>query len=185
MLFFFNIESSATLCKWSQECWYLSVTKTYPRLSVAFLSLASSSLACDQQRWDKKKKKKLAQCADFVLRFSPAVSDLADKLRWLCVRTQSHLVLLQDCVLHAWSCYFQTELLLCAPKEAMEACCEECTFHLVTVACCFLFLISTREWSCVNAKCGSFWATYFYVYWLVLPSAAQCPEQTTYCVTFM
>lgn len=132
-----------------------------------------------------KKKKKLAQCADFVLRFSPAVSDLADKLRWLCVRTQSHLVLLQDCVLHAWSCYFQTELLLCAPKEAMEACCEECTFHLVTVACCFLFLISTREWSCVNAKCGSFWATYFYVYWLVLPSAAQCPEQTTYCVTFM
>lgn len=133
----------------------------------------------------KKKKKKLAQCADFVLRFSPAVSDLADKLRWLCVRTQSHLVLLQDCVLHAWSFYFQTELLLCAPKEAMEACCEECTFHLVTVACCFLFLISTREWSCVNAKCGSFWATYFYVYWLVLSSAAQCPEQTTYCVTFM
>lgn len=27
------------------------------------------------------KKKKFAQCADFDLRFSPAVSDLADKLR--------------------------------------------------------------------------------------------------------
>lgn len=57
--------------------WYLYVTKTYPRLSVA-LSPASSSLACD-----KKKKKKFAQCAEFDLRFSPAASDLADKLRRL------------------------------------------------------------------------------------------------------
>lgn len=77
------------------------------------------------------------------------MSDLADKLCWLCVRIQSHLILFCYkilCCMHG-AFISLTELLACVLLRSHRGC-KECTYYLVTVTRCFLFLIGMREIMC-------------------------------------